>query len=64
VNSGLSDRPFPLDVDGKPVNTNPQQEPDKNDKGDDNKGDNTDVARSNGAAAPETTKKGKKPGKR
>lgn len=32
VNSGLNDRAFPLDIDGKPVNTNPQIEPDKTEK--------------------------------
>ncbi|MCS6899612.1 MAG: hypothetical protein RMJ98_08040 [Myxococcales bacterium] len=47
VNSGLNDRAFPLDIDGKPVNTNPQ--PTENDKVE--KPENADTS---------TDKKGKK----
>lgn len=45
VNSGLNDRAFPLDIDGKPVNTNPQpaenekiEKPENTDAVDDKKG--------------------------
>ena len=43
VNSGLNDRAFPLDIDGKPVNTNPQQaEAEKSEKPEEAKSDDKD----------------------
>jgi tetratricopeptide (TPR) repeat protein len=54
VNSGLTDRAYPLDIDGKPVNPNPPAEPDKQPEGE-KKGDDK-------AAEPKDDKKGgKKP---
>ena len=59
VNSGLSDRPYPVDVGGKPVNPNPVTEADKGGGGDKDKKDET-VSSGDSAAPADDKKKGGK----